>query len=95
MLDAAALEEKDFARTLELLLATWQGEPGTALADLIDAVSRRASEGLPSLRKKPAASQWAAPSTSSGSSTSEELAPHPSPLPASQGEGVRGSYRRG
>lgn len=54
-----ALERKEYERALELLLDAWRAEPGTALADLIDAVSKRASEGLPSLRRTPAAAQWA------------------------------------
>lgn len=53
----AALQKKDFGKALSLLLTAWRDEPGVVLADLIDAVSRRAGEGLPSLVKKPLAAQ--------------------------------------
>jgi uncharacterized protein (TIGR02996 family) len=53
----AALERRDFEKALKLLLEAWRDEPGNVLAELIDAVSRRAGEGRPSLRKAPLAAQ--------------------------------------
>ncbi len=52
------MDERQYERALELLLDAWRVQRGSALADLIDHVSRRAAEGLPSLRRKPLAAQW-------------------------------------
>ncbi|MFT3712447.1 MAG: TIGR02996 domain-containing protein [Archangium sp.] len=54
----AALGKRDFESALATLLLAWRDEQGTVLADLIDAVSRRAAEGRASLLKKPLAAQW-------------------------------------